>query len=54
VEGSFWEDEIELRITQERRSKKLLDDFNDRRGYCHLKKEAVDRTMWRDLFGKRR
>jgi hypothetical protein len=25
-----------------RRSKKLLDDLKDRRGYSHLKKEALD------------
>ena len=30
-----------------RRCKKLLDDLKDRRGYCHLKEEALDCTMWR-------
>jgi hypothetical protein len=30
-----------------RRRKKLLDDLKDRRGYSHLKEEALDRTMWR-------
>ena len=34
-----------------RRCRKLLDDFKDRRGYCHLKEEALDRTMWRNRFG---
>ena len=34
-----------------RRCKKLLDDFKDRRGYSHLE-EALDRTMWRDRFGR--
>ena len=34
-----------------RRSKKLLDDLKDRRGYSHLKEEALDRNMWRDRFG---
>ena len=29
----------------------LLDDLKDRRGYCHLKEEALDRTMWRNGFG---
>ena len=33
-----------------RRRKKLLDDLKERRGYCHLKEEAVDRTMWRAGF----
>ena len=34
-----------------RRRKKLLDDLKDRRGYSHLKAEALDRTMWRNRFG---
>ena len=33
-----------------RRRKKLLDDLKDRRGYYHLKEEALDRTMWRNRF----
>ena len=33
-----------------RRHKKLLDDLKDRRGYSHLKEEALDRTMWRNRF----
>ena len=32
---------------QGRRRKKLLDDLKDRRGYCELKEEALDRTVWR-------
>jgi hypothetical protein len=32
--------------------KKLLDDLKDRRGYSHLKQEALDRTMWRKRFGR--
>ena len=34
------------------RRKKLLDDLKDRRGYCQLKEEALDRTMWRNRFGR--
>jgi len=34
-----------------RRRKKLLDDLNERRGYCQLKEEASDRAMWRNHFG---
>ena len=30
---------------QGRRRKKLLDDVKDRRGYCHLKVEALGRNM---------
>ena len=37
---------------QGRRRKKLLDDLKDRRGYCHLKEEALDRNVWRDRFGR--
>ena len=29
----------------------LNDDLKDRRGYSHLKEEALDRTVWRDRFG---
>ena len=31
---------------------KLLDDLKERRGYCHLKEEVLDRTMWRARFGR--
>ena len=33
------------------RRKKLLDDLKDRRGYSHLKEEALDSTIWRNRFG---
>ena len=26
--------------------------LKDRRGYCQLKEEALDRTMWRNRFGR--
>ena len=29
-----------------------LDDLKYRRGYCQLKEEALDRTMWRNRFGR--
>jgi len=32
---------------QGRRRRKPLDDLKERRGYSHLKEEALDRTMWR-------
>ena len=35
-----------------RKRRKLLDDFKERRGYSHLKEEALDRTMWRARFGR--
>jgi len=35
-----------------RRCRKPLDDLKERRGYSHLKEEALDRTMWRARFGR--
>ena len=43
---------IEVTGRQGRRRKKLLDDLKERRGYSHLKEEALDRTMWRARFGR--
>jgi len=37
---------------QGRRRRKLLDDLKERRGYSHLKEEALDGTMWRARFGR--
>ena len=37
---------------QGRKRRKLLDDLKERRGYSHLKEEALDRTMWRARFGR--
>jgi len=34
------------------RRRQLLDDLTKRRGYSHLKEEALDRTMWRAHFGR--
>jgi len=44
----------ETKVTGRRgtRRRKLLDDLNERRGYSHLKEEALDRTMWRARFGR--
>jgi hypothetical protein len=35
-----------------RRHRKLLDDLKERRGYSHLKEEALDRTVWTARFGR--
>jgi len=43
--------EVEVTRRQGRRSRKLLDELKKRRGYSHLKEEALDRTMWRYRFG---
>jgi len=43
---------IEVTGGRGRRRRKLLDDLKERGGYCHLKEEAVDRTVWRAGFGR--
>ena len=50
IEGKI-KGEIEVTKGRGRRRKKLLDDLKYRRGYSHLKEEALDRTMWRNRFG---
>ena len=51
IEGKI-KRQIEVTRRRGRRRKKLLDDLKDRRGYCQLKEEALDRTMWRNRFGR--
>ena len=43
---------MEVTRRRGRRHKKLPDDLKERRGYSHLKEEALDRTMWRNRFGR--
>ena len=43
---------IEVTGRQEKIRRKLLDVLKERRGYSHLKEEALDRTMWRARFGR--
>jgi hypothetical protein len=43
---------IEVTGRRGRRSRKLLDDLKDRRGYLHLKKKALDHTMCTARFGR--
>ena len=50
IEGKI-KGEMEVARRRERRRKKLLDDLKDRRGYSHLKEEALHCTMWRYRFG---
>jgi hypothetical protein len=50
IEGKIKGDN-EVTRRRGRRRKKLLDNLKDRRGYSHLKEEALDRTMWRKLLG---
>ena len=49
IEGKI-KGEMEVTRRRGRRRKKLLDDLKVRRGYSHLKEEALDRTMWRNRF----
>jgi hypothetical protein len=51
IEGKI-KGELEVTRKRGRRRNKLLDDLKDRRGYSHLKEEALDRTMWRAGFGR--
>ena len=51
IEGKI-KGQIEVTRRRGRRRKQLLDDLKDRRGYCQLKEEALDRTMWRNHFGR--
>jgi hypothetical protein len=44
--------EIEVTGRRGRRHRKLLDYLKERRGYSHLKEEALDRTVWRAGFGR--
>jgi len=37
---------------QGRRHRKLLDDLKEKRGYSHLKEEALDHTMRGAHFGR--
>jgi len=46
------EGKIEVTGRRARRSKQLLEDLKETRGYWKLKEEALDRTMWRNGFGR--
>ena len=51
IEGEIkWD--IKVTGRRGRRCRKLLDDLKERRGYSHLKEEALDRTVWRAGFGR--
>jgi hypothetical protein len=40
----------ELTGRRRKKRKQLLDGLNEKRGYCKLKEEALDRTLWRTHF----
>ena len=49
IEGKI-KGEMEVTRRRGRIRNKVLDDLKDRRGYSHLKEEALDRTMCRNRF----
>jgi hypothetical protein len=51
MEGKI-EGRIKVTGRLRRRSKNLLYDLKDKRGYCKLKEEALDRTVWITSFGR--
>jgi hypothetical protein len=51
IEGNI-KGEIEVTERRGRRRRKLLDDLKEKRGYSHLKEEALDRIMRRARFGR--
>jgi hypothetical protein len=46
IEGKI-KGQIEVTRRRGRGRKQLLDDFKEKIGYCKLKEEATDRTVWR-------
>jgi hypothetical protein len=51
IEGNI-EGRIEVAGRRGKRPRKLQNDIQERRGYCKLKKEARDLTLWRTRFGR--
>jgi hypothetical protein len=51
IEGTI-EGRIEVTERRGRRRKQLLDDLKEKRRYLELKKEALDRSLWRSRIGK--
>jgi hypothetical protein len=51
VIGGKLEGRIEMTGRRGRRRKQLLDGLKEKRRYCKLKEEALDRTRWRTRLG---
>jgi hypothetical protein len=49
IEGEI-EERTEVTGARGRRHTQLWDDFKENRRYCKLKKEALDRAVWRTIF----
>jgi hypothetical protein len=43
---------IEMKGRRGRRCKQVLDDRKGKKEYWKLKKEALDRSLWRTRFGR--
>ena len=52
TEGKI-EERTDVTRRQGRRCKQLLDDLKEKIGYCRLKDEALDRTLWRTGYGRK-
>jgi hypothetical protein len=50
IEGKI-EGRVEVTGRRGRRSKELLDDLKEKKGYCKLKEEALDLSLWRTCCG---
>jgi hypothetical protein len=51
IEGKV-EGRIEMTGRRGRRRKQLVEVFKEKKRYCKLKEEALDRTLWRTRFGR--
>jgi hypothetical protein len=51
IEGKA-EGRIEMTGRRGRRRKQLLDDLKEKRRYCKLREEALDRNLWRNRYGR--
>jgi hypothetical protein len=49
IEGKI-KGRIEVKGRRRRRRRKLLDDLKERRGYSHLKEEALESSIWKRLW----
>jgi hypothetical protein len=50
--GGKVEERVKVTGRRRRRRKLLLDHLKETRGYCKLKEEALDGTVWRTGFGR--
>jgi hypothetical protein len=50
IEGKM-EGRLDVTERREIRSKQPLGDLKEKRGYCKLKEDVLDHTLWRNRFG---